>query len=267
MDQPLELHPSELAYIFSYMHVGTVIGWGTEPFAPPRGLADPWYTQGRDRLLRAGRLVPGKQPGRHRFSEPMLRIAKTLSDPQIVLLTQRKHADGVRTLTVHVAGSSVVEMSLRADQDFSVLEHPTLAAAAGAAAAFAGAAREPVDEPARIEGNHKVFARIDQLADEGRAESALPALMKLGAGERQARSALRSFARPAASAVISLMYCAANAVQDAEVYTLLTNEAGESWVLFPPAAADGPVVLERTSIGALAARILVTVSARMMLPV
>ena len=63
------------------------------------------------------------------------------------------------------------------------------------------------------------------------------------------------------------MYCAGNAAQDTEIYAVLTNQAGESWVTFPPASIDGPVVLENTSVSALAARILVTVSARMVLPV
>ena len=79
-------------------------------------------------------------------------------------------------------------------------------------------------------------------------------------------SAVAAFAKPAVSGVVSVMYCAGNVAQDVETYAALTNDAGESWVAFPPATSAGPFVLERTSVSALTARILVAVSARMVLP-
>lgn len=268
MSEPVILHPAELSYVFSYMKVGHVVGWGAEPFAAPEEerARDAWYAEGRDRLLAAKRLVPGKQPGRHRFSDEMLRIATALSDPQLVLLAQLKQGDGVRTLTQHLAGADVVELARTGEETFEATLQPSFAAAAGAAAAFAGAAPAPIDDEARIEANHKVFARLDQLADAGEVDKVVAALVQLGATEPEAKSAVLAFARPARSGVVSVLYCAANAIQDAETFSLLTNAAGHTWIVFPPADADGPVVLERSSVGALAARILVTVSARMMLP-
>lgn len=73
--------------------------------------------------------------------------------------------------------------------------------------------------------------------------------------------------KPAASDLVNVMYCAGNLVQDIETYAVFTHAAGECRVVFPPFAAAGAVVLERTSVGMLAAPILVTTSARMVLPV
>jgi subtilisin family serine protease len=119
----------------------------------------------------------------------------------------------------------------------------------------------------RIEANAKVFERMKELTREGKAQLAIAALTQLGADEAAARSAASAFAQPAASGVVSVMYCSGNVAQDVEPFAVVTNSADESWLTFPPAMADGPVVLEQTSVGALTARILVGVSAKLVMPV
>ena len=266
MSEPLLLHPSELAYVFSYMRVGGIVGWGSALFTPPPGGADAFYRDGLARLRRAGRVLPGKQPGRFRIDEAVSRIAATLSEPQIVLVAQRRDGDGVRLLTEHVAGAHVVEMSMRADGRFAVLEQPSLAAAAGAAAGFVGASEQPAGPLVRLEATQEILARMKKLAAQGRAAAALPALVKLGAVEESARSALAALGRPEASGVASVMYCTGNSVVSSETYSVLTAPNGASWMIYAPGAPDGPVVLERTSIGGLSARILVGITARIVLP-
>lgn len=261
MPDSTHLHPSELAYIFTYMKVGSVIGWGSELFAPP-GDPDAWAGDGLERLRATGRLVEGKQPGRFRFSPAFLDIATALSDPHVVLLAQRKEGDGVRTLTHHIRDTEAVGLSLLPEGHFDLTPQPSFAAAAGAAAAFAGASPKPVDAAVRIEANHEVFQRLDRMADAGELKPVIAALQKLGASEADAKSAVLAFARPLESGVVSMLYCNANNVQDAEAYTVLTNEAGHTWLMFPPADADGPVVLERSSIASLASRLVVTIAAR-----
>jgi hypothetical protein len=260
-------HPTELAYLFSYLRVQGILGWGAEPFTPPRGQEDAFYGEGRDRLLRNQRILPGKQPGRHRFADATAKLGAKLSDPQIVLVTHRREQDSARVLTHHVHGAHVVEMSLGTDGTFQVVEYPTLAGAAGAAAAFVGATDQPVETSVRIEANAKVFERMKELTREGKAQLAIAALTQLGADEAAARSAASAFAQPAASGVVSVMYCSGNVAQDVEPFAVVTNSADESWLTFPPAMADGPVVLEQTSVGALTARILVGVSAKLVMPV
>lgn len=267
MSNTTSFHPAELAYILSYLKVNALIGWGADPFTPPRGHANAFYADGLARLTRAKRLLPGKQPGRHRFSDEAARIAGTLADPQIVLVTHRKTGAGARILTHHVAGTNVVELSLGQDGNFQVVAYPSLAGAAGAAAAFVGAGAESVATPDRIEATQDIFVRIKAQAKKGPAKTAITGLTKLGATEAVARSVVAAFSKPAASGVVNVMYCAGNAVQDVETYAMLTNAAGESWAVFPPASADGPVVLERTSISALTARVLVAISARMVSPI
>ena len=260
-------HPTELAYLFSYLRVQGIIGWGADPFTPPPGRHDAFYGEGRDRLLRNKRILPGKQPGRHRFADATAQLGITLSDPQIVIVTHRREQDSARVLTHHVHSAHVVEMSLGTDGNFQVVEYPTLAGAAGAAAAFVGATDHPVPTPVRIEANAKIFGRLKDLARHGTAQPVIAVLTQLGADEAAARSVASALAQPAASGVVSVMYCSGNVAQDIEPYAVLTNRADESWLTFPPATADGPVVLEQTSVGALTARILVGVSAKLVLPV
>lgn len=266
MPEPQTYHPAELSYLFSYLRVQGIIGWGAEPFTPPQGKADAFYGDGLARLQRNKRLVPGKQPGRHRFADATSKLGATLADPQIVLVTHRREKDNARQLTHHVAGTHVVELSRGAEGDFQVVEYPSLAGAAGAAAAFVGASDQPVTTPVRLEANVKVFARMKELVKQGKSQLAIPALTQLGAEPETARSIASAFGQPTASGVVSVMYCSGNVAQDADTYSVLTSGANESWLTFPPATADGPVVLERTSVSALAARILVGVSAKLVMP-
>ena len=264
MNNTSSYHPAELATVLSYMRVNAVIGWG--PLAPPEGDSAAFYNDGTQRLQRAGRLLPGKQEGRYRFAEATSRIAATLGDPQIVLLTQRREGAGAHIMTHHIRGTNVVELSKGTDGNFQVVEHATLAGAGGAAAAFVGASVPAVETPARIDTDRATFEHFQKDAKHGSEKAAQECLVKLGATEAAARSAVSAFRTPSACGVISIMYCVGNATVDAEAYAVFTNAAGESWVAFPPASADGPMVLERTSLGALIARILVTITAKIMEP-
>lgn len=263
MSNTSSYHPAELATVLSYMRVNAVIGWG--PLAPEEN-SDAFYEDGTRRLQLAKRLLPGKQEGRYRFAEATSRIAATLGDPQIVLLTQRREGAGARIMTHHTRGTNVVELSKGTDGNFQVVEHEALAGAGGAAAAFVGASASAVETPARIETDRATFEHFQSEAKHGSEKAAQECLVKLGATEAEARSAVSAFRAPTACGVISIMYCVGNATVDAEAYAVFTNAADESWVAFPPASADGPMVLERTSLGALTARILVTVAAKMMEP-
>jgi hypothetical protein len=266
MTNTISFHPTELGYVLSYLKVNALIGWGPGPFTPPPAGADAYYAAGLDRLKRAQRLVAGNQPGRYRFSDQISRIAATLSEPEIVLVTNRKEKAGARILTHHLAGAHIVELSLGKDGNFQVVEYESLAAAAAAAAAFVGATAEPVANSVRIEADQKAFAHVKELAKDSAEKPAIAALVKLGATELAARSAVSALKHPAASGVVSVMYCVGNAVQDADTYAVLTNDGGESWVVLPLGSSKGQVVLERTSVSALTAGIVVAVAARMAVP-
>ena len=266
MTEPLALHSHELAYVLSYMKAGPVIGWPPEAFRPEPGHEDAYYGRGRDALL-AQRLVrPGKQKGRYRFDDRLVAAAALLSNPQVVVVAQARAGDGARVLTCHAGGTGVVEMTHHADGRYRLMERPSLAAAAGAAAAFVGTDSAPPAAPVRLEANQKVFNRIKELARGGSAASVRPALVKLGATPAQAESVIEAIARPARSGLVSVFYCAANRVNDAEVYSVFTAASGGSWVMFPPADAAGPVVLEATGLAALTARVLVAITTRLILP-
>lgn len=266
MSEPISIHPTELAYALSYVKANTLVGWGKEHFTPPaKTSADAFFSEGMARLKRARRLLPGKQAGLFRFSADFSKLVLTLAESQIVLMTHRKEGKAVRILTHHVAGAHVVELSLGKDGNFAAKEYPTFAGAAGAAAAFVGAAFAPVATRVRIEADPNAFARIKALTRKDPAAAAV-GLVKLGAEKEAARSAVAALGKPAASGVISVLYCSCNLVQDTESYAVLTNSVGESWVILQPTSEDGPIAIERTSVSALVARILVGVSARMMLP-
>ena len=106
MNNTSSYHPAELATVLSYLRVNAVIGWG--PLAP-EGNSDAFYEDGTRRLQLAKRLLPGKQEGRYRFAEATSRIAATLGDPQIVLLTQRREGAGAHIMTHHIRGANVVD--------------------------------------------------------------------------------------------------------------------------------------------------------------
>lgn len=266
MSEPISIHPTELAYALSYMKVNALVGWGREHFTPPvKTRAEAFFAEGMARLKSARRLLPGKQAGLFRFAPEFSKLVVTLVESQIVLMTHRKEGKGVRILTHHVAGTHVVELSLGKDGNFAAKEYPRFAGAAGAAAAFVGAAFAPVDTRVRIEAEPSAFARIKASARKD-LSTAAAGLAKLGADMDAARSLSAALGKPAASGVVSVLYCSCNLVQDSESYAVLTNSAGESWVILQLASKEGPIAIERTSISALVARILVGASVRMMLP-
>ncbi len=264
----IELHPSELAYAFAYSKTADVIGWGRDPFLPSGerdGDPTTWYARGEARLLAAGRLVGTPSAGLN-FTGAMASVVLALADPGIVLLAQRRAGEGVRTLTVHAAGDELAGLTRRPDGMFELTRHADLTAAAGACASFVGAALAPLAREARVEASQPVLARLKALADAGQAEKAIAALVKLGAPEPDAKSAVLALARPAAAGVLSVLYCADNRVEDAETFSAMTNARDQTWIVFPPASPDGPVVLERSSVGALTARVAVGVAARLTAP-
>lgn len=259
----VDLHPSELGYAFSYSKTAEVIGWGGAPFLPAEG-DDParWYADGEARLLAAGRLVGTVEDGLN-FTDAMARAVLALANPAVVLLAQRKAGEGMRTLTVHAAGSDLVALTRRSDGMFELTPHADLTAAAGACAGFVGAALAPPETETRIEADQRVVSRLVRLAGEGETRKVLAALVRLGATEAEAASALAALARPAAAGIVAVLYCAGNRVRDAETYSVLTTAEDRTWVVFPPAGLDGPMVLERSSAAALSARIAVAVAARL----
>src|SRR5882672_8831100 len=101
-------HPSELAYLLSYERVNSIIGWDAGLLAPPKGGEDAFYKDAFARLTKAMRLVPGKQPGRYRFSQEAERISATLADPLIASSTNRKETGGVHIMTHHVKDEHIV---------------------------------------------------------------------------------------------------------------------------------------------------------------
>jgi hypothetical protein len=267
MKEPLLFHPAELAYALSYLNVKAVIGWGPEPFTPPKGKSDAFYANGLARLKRNKRLLPGKQAGRFRFSDEMSQIFATLADPLIAIVTHRKDGKGVRILTHYQKDTTVIELSREKDETFRLQQYDTLAGAAGAATAFVGASAEMSGAPVQLEAKQANFESIKELIRKGNVEKAKAEVEDFGADDTAADSLINAIRQPQASGVVNVMYCSGNAVQDSETYAVLTAGAGESWVLFPPASAQGPVVCERTSVPSLTARILVAISARTVLPI
>lgn len=264
----MDVHPSELAYAFSYARVEAVIGWGSAPFLPPDGadgaLAE-WYAEGAERLLAAGRLTGDPEAGLT-VSDEMTAAVLALADPGLVLLSQRKAGEEVRTLTVHGRGGDYFGLTLRPEGLFELTRYGDLTAAAGAAAGFVGATLTPPREACRIEANRAVFARLGELSRNGEGDRVATALQRLGADEAAAQSAASALARPAAAGVLSVLYCANAEVQDAEAYTVATSAGDESWVLFAPADPDGSMLLERSSAADLTARVAVGVAARLSAP-
>ncbi len=264
----IEIHPSELAYAFSYTKTAEVIGWGREPFLPAgNGAGDPagWYSEGEERLLAAGRLVGRPETGLN-FTEEMTSALLALVNPGLVLLAQRKAEGGLSTLTVHAAGDAFTGLTRRTDGAFELTRYAELTAAAAACASFVGASLAPLETEARVEANHQVLEKLRELSDAGQADKVIAALVKLGARETDAKSAVLALARPSAAGVLSVLYCANNVVEDVEAFSVLTNALDHTWILFPPASLEGPMILERSSVSALAARVGVGVAARLSVP-
>ncbi|MEO1599978.1 MAG: hypothetical protein AAFU49_05800 [Pseudomonadota bacterium] len=258
----IELHPSELAYAFAYMRTEEVIGWGMEPFLPPEEAdASGWLAEGEARLLAAGRLSGVPEDGLA-MEEALVTAFLALADPGIVLMGQRREGEGVQTLTVHARGEAFIGLALNRDGMVEMTRYEDLTAGAGACASFTGVALAPLEDETRIEAKQAVLARLRDLAAAGEAEKVVAALMRLGAEDGAARSAHAALSDPAMAGVLSVLYCAKNTVEDAETFSVLTTAAEESWVLFAPADLEGPMILERSSVAALTARVAVRVASR-----
>ncbi|MEM9145825.1 MAG: hypothetical protein AAGC57_06465 [Pseudomonadota bacterium] len=260
----IDLHPAELAYALAYAKADGVIGWEEAVFLPPaESSADPadWFAEGEARLLAAGRLVGASEQGLS-ITDDMAAALLALANPGLVLLAQRRSAEGVHTLTIHGAGRDLVGLRQRPDGLFEMTRYAELTAAVGACAGFVGAAQAPAAPASRLEASHAALAEIAERSATDPAEAAA-ALVALGAAAPAARSAARAFAEPSAAGVVSVLYCAGNEVEDVESVTVLTTDEGESWSIVAPAGSEGPTILERSSVTALTARIAVDIAARL----
>lgn len=263
----IEMHACELAYAMAYAKVDKIIGWGKAPFEPPDAYADDpagWYAEGERRLRAAGRLTGTPEAGLD-FTLEVTADILTLVDPNVVLMAERKDGAGVRKLTVHATGARFVGLIRGADGLFVLTRYADLTAAAGACAGFLGASFARLQIEARVDTTHKVLETLFNAA-EARPDDVVVALTKLGLEDGAAQSAMQALSAPAKSGVLSVFYCAMNAVQDVEPISVMTNEADETWLLFPPASLEGPMVLERSSVAALTARVSVGITARMTTP-
>ncbi len=263
-----DIHPSEFGYAFAFAKTEEIIGWGAEPFRPAGAgdgeLAD-WLTEGEKRLVAAGRLVGAPETGLN-FIDDIAQAILALVNPGIVLLAQRKSGSGVRTQTVHVRGDDLVGLTRHPDGTFDLTRYADLPAAAGACAAFVGAALPPLDTEARIETDREALSALRRLAGNGQADQVVTALMQMGVGEPDARSATLALASPTAAGVASVLYCRNNVVEDTESFSAMTNAQDHTWIVFAPASLNGPMILERSSVAALTARIAVGIAARLMPP-
>ncbi|WP_299730442.1 hypothetical protein [uncultured Tateyamaria sp.] len=257
----IDIHPSELAYAFAYAKIQSVIGWGDAPFLPEDEAAlAGWGAEGEERLRAAGHLIGEPETGLN-FTDEMTSAIMALINPSIVVLAERKAGDQAQCLSVHVAGAELIGLVRRPDGMFEMTRYTDFTAAAGACAGFVGATLDRLEHEARIETDHKTLATLHGAAG-NRPKDVIAALVGLGLSEVDAASATRTFAEPAAAGVLSVSYCAGNVVQDVEPITAMTSADGETWIIFPPASMEGPMVLERSSVGALTARVAVTTAAR-----
>lgn len=258
----IRIHPSELAYAFSYSETVDVIGWGRDPFLPTSEAdGDPknWYADGAARLSAAGRLI-GTSDKDLNFTDELTSIVLALANPALVLLAERKEGDGLRRLTIHMAKDTVLGMSQHPDGMFELTRYADLTAATIACVGFLGVARAPSQAGARIDSNQEALADVHKLATSGNTDQASANLVELGASEQDAASILQAMAEPTAAGVLSILFCSQNVARNAKPFSVMTNAADETWILFPPASLEGPMVIERSSVSALTARVLVEVA-------
>lgn len=259
----ITFHPSELAYAFTFSRTQEVIGWGPAPFQAPQGtpLAD-WYGEGAKRLVAAGHMVPNEAKGAD-LTVPVTSAILALANPSLVLLAERKEGEnGLRRLTVHVGDDGTWGMTRTPEGDFEMVLYADLTAAAVAAAGFLGAALSPAEAGARFEAPQETFQDIHRHAKAGDSAAATSQLAALGASAEEAAAVIDAMTSPQASGILSALYCADNVARTAEAYSVMTNSAGQTWVLFPPASLRSPMVLEHSSVPALAGRININVVAR-----
>lgn len=261
----IDLHPSELAYAFSYAKVTNIIGWGMDPFLPSMpedGNPADWLSAGEARMVAAGRLTGSPDAGLN-FTDAMTQAILSLVDPGIVLTAQRKAAGGIQTLTVHASGDRFIGLTRRTDGHFEMTRYAELTAAAAACASFVGAALASPATQAQIEIDASALAEVKRLVKEDRTAEAAAVLVRCGATQADAASAALALDAPSAAGVVSVLYCRANVVEDAEAFSIVTSAQGESWNVFSPVGPDGPSFIERTSVARLAARISVGIAARL----
>ncbi len=258
----IKMHPSELAYAFSYSETVDIIGWGRDPFLPTtQADGDPkaWYADGAARLSAAGRLVETPDKGLN-FTEELTAGVLALVDPALVLLVERKEGKGLRRLTIHMGHDTVLGMSHTPDGMFELTRYADLTAATAACVGFLGAARMPVQAGARIESTQDALKEVHQLATSGQSDKAIANLVKLGASAPDAASIQRAIAEPSAAGVLSLLFCSDNVARSAKPFSVMTAPEDETWILFPPASLEGPMVIERSSVSALTARVMIEVA-------
>ena len=256
----IEIHPSELAYAFAHAKVDSIIGWGDTPFLPQDGNVDEWGAEGEERLRAAGRLVGELETGLN-FTRPIMAAILALVNPTLVLLSERRTGNRVQRLSVHASGVHFVGLIQRADGMFEMTSYSDLMAAAGACAGFVGATLEPLRSEARVETTQKVMSTLHGSAGK-RPDDVVGGMVRLGLSKTEAESAARAFSDPASAGMLSVLYCADNTVQDADPISVMTNADKQTWTIFPPASLDGPMVLERSSVAALTARVTVSTAAR-----
>ena len=259
----IRIHPSELAYAFSYSETVDVIGWGRDPFLPTTEAdGDPkeWYANGAARLSAAGRLT-GTSDEDLNFTDEMTAIILTLADPALVLLAERKEGDGLRRLTIHSAKDTVLGMTHSPDGMFELTHYADLTAATLACVGFLGVARSPSQAGERIDTSQEALTEVHRLATAGKTDSAIANLVTLGATAPAATSIISAMTEPTAAGMLSLLFCSGNVAGSAKPYSVMTNADDETWILFPPASLECPMVIERSSIPALAGRVMVEVAA------
>jgi len=259
----ITMHPSELAYAFSYSETTDIIGWGRDPFLPTTEAdGDPkrWYADGAARLAEAGRLKGTEEEGLN-FTDEVTSAVLTLADPVLVLMAQRKEADGMRRFTVHMAKETVLGLTRHPDGMFELTYYADLTAATLACVGFLGTTRVPVQAGMRIDSTQEALAKVHQLATEGQGDAASAKLVALGASPEDVASIQQAMAAPSAAGMLSILFCADNVARTARPFSIMTNADDDTWILFPPASLEGPMILEQSSVSALTARVLVEVAA------
>ncbi|MFN3972145.1 MAG: hypothetical protein ACK4GO_13320 [Gemmobacter sp.] len=260
----IDVHPSEFAYAFAFARAEEVIGWGSDPFRPTGevdGAQGDWLTMGEARLTTEGRLVGTPDTGLN-FTDEMASAVLALVNPSIVMLAQRKAGDGVQTMTVHIADDVLIGLTRNTEGMFEMERYADLAAAAGACAGFVGADLLPLASEARIESDRETLTGLIRLARDGQTDRVAAELVRLGISGADAASATRALAAPAVAGVVSVLYCQGNAVVDVETFSVMTSDEDQTWIMFPPASLEGPMILERSSAAALTARVAVGIVAR-----
>ena len=222
----------------------------------------PGWMRGAVRLKAAGGLVGTPEEGLN-FADTLTEIILALVDPTLVLLVERKAGKGLRRMTVHFANNVAIGMIRRPDGMFEVVRYGELTAAAVACTGYLGAALLPVEAGTRLESDAASMKELRALATAGETETALAKLEELGANAEDAESILRAMAEPAAAGMLSVLYCANNVALNAQPFSVMTTAERETWILFPQGSLNGPMVIERSSVQALAGRVVVSVAAQL----